>query len=180
MKKELLPLNETICVLTFHRLFEFSDYIVAIETFQLSLCLSWRCCNKLDIIWVSALWCSFSYLECMSNIAHGNLAWKTAVLWPMFNTHAKQWHLYNWCKLVSSAVNVYIYHAAPMSASVLFVCFGFPVHSLSQKCWNQVLSGWCLLFFSTFTESEKRVLQVSPSSALHNHHETSIIIYMLV
>lgn len=35
-KKQLLPLSETICALTFHRLFEFSDYIVAIETLQLS------------------------------------------------------------------------------------------------------------------------------------------------
>lgn len=80
MKKQFLPLNETICALTFHRLFEFSDYIVAIETFKLSLCLSWRCCNKLDIIWVPTLCFSFSYLECTSSIVHGNLAQKTTVL----------------------------------------------------------------------------------------------------
>lgn len=61
MKTQPLPLNETICMLTFHRLFEFSDYIVAIETSQLWLCLSLRCCNKLDIIWVPTLWFRFSF-----------------------------------------------------------------------------------------------------------------------
>lgn len=36
----------------------------------------------------------------------------------------------------SSAVNVHFYHPAPMSAGVLFfcmcVCFGYPVHTLTQ------------------------------------------------
>lgn len=33
-----------------------------------------RCCNKLDIICVHTLWFSLSYLECASDIVHGNLA----------------------------------------------------------------------------------------------------------
>lgn len=81
MKQQLSPLSATICALTFHRLFEFSDYIVAIETLLPSLCLSRGCRNKLDIIWIprpphrSPTLCFTSgYLECTSSAAHGNLA----------------------------------------------------------------------------------------------------------
>lgn len=66
--KKALVLNETTCALTFARLFEYSNYIVAVETFQVLLCSSRRCCNKLDIICVHTLWLGLSYLEHASYI----------------------------------------------------------------------------------------------------------------
>lgn len=69
--KKALDLNETTCALTFARLFEYSDYTVAVETPQ--LWLSSRC-NKLDIICVHTLWFGSSYLGRASDIVRGNLA----------------------------------------------------------------------------------------------------------
>lgn len=129
-----MPLNETICALTFLRLFEFSDYIVAIEIFRLSLCLSWRCCNKLDIIWVPTLGFSFSYLECMSNNVYGNLAPETTAI-----------SFYHTCKTMTSLQLVHA--AASLSVCVITESVGiflwgggFPVH----KCW-EMGEGVCVL-----------------------------------
>lgn len=81
---------------------------------------------------------------------HGNLAQKTAVLWPAFNTHGKQWRL---VVQAGSAVYVDMYHTAPMSAGVLFL-FWF-VHIGLELEKSSPVSLMCLLSFSTFQESEK-------------------------
>lgn len=131
-----------------------------------SLCMSSRCCNKLDIIWVPTLWFSFSYLECMSNIVHGNLAREAAVLRPAFNTHAKQWHLYNWYKLVHGSKCLHLSSSTHVRWVSLFsACFGFPWPKVLT--WSSV-SSTCLLSFTTFMESEEKV-PISP--VLHNSHE---------
>lgn len=159
-----MPLNETICALTFLRLFEFSDYIVAIEIFRLSLCLSWRCCNKLDIIWVPTLGFSFSYLECMSNTVYGNLAPEATAI-----------SFYHTCKTMTS---LQLVHAAP-SLSVCVI-----TQSQWASFWGLFLStsvgkwgrGSWPVYMSVISQhfhgkSKKNVFQVSRSSALHNHHE---------
>lgn len=79
--KKALVLNETTCALTFARLFEYSDYIVAVETFQLWLRSSRRCCNKLDIICVHTLRFGLRYLERASDTALGNLAGRSTRMW---------------------------------------------------------------------------------------------------
>lgn len=85
----------------------------------------------------------------------------------------------------SSAVNVYSYHTGPMSAGVLFLCFGLPVHSLTQSVEIKSCQLNVSVIFQHFHRKwGKKVLQVSLPSALHNTHELSIenrfiIIYTL-
>lgn len=162
-----MPLNETICALTFLRLFEFSDYIVAIEIFRLSLCLSWRCCNKLDIIWVPTLGFSFSYLECMSNNVYGNLAPETTAI-----------SFYHTCKTMTS---LQLVHAAAslsvcvITESVGIFLWGGGFLSTSVGKWGRGCASWPV-YMSVISQHfhgkwKKNVFQVSRSSALHNHHE---------
>lgn len=96
-KRQFLPLNESIWVLTFHRLFEFSDYIAPITTFFFFFSShSWArdVVTKLDIIWVHTLSFGFSYLESMSNAGAWKLGWKKTVA-PRPELHTlKQWHFF--------------------------------------------------------------------------------------
>lgn len=120
--------------------------------FQLLACLSLRCCNKLGIIWVPTLCFSFSFLECTFNVVHGNLAQKTAVLWPAFNTHGKTMASLQMVR-AGSAVSVDMYHTAPRSAGVLFFLVFLSILALNWR--NQVPSAWCLSYLSALSREVK-------------------------
>lgn len=146
--KKALVLNETTCALTFTRLFEYSDYIVAVETLQLWLCS--RCCNKLDIIGVHTLWFSLSYLECASDIVHGNLAGRSDMAaagtdvavgrlhpprpYPFFSLHG--WSLRCWNHLhmsCHSAAEGKAYPHAFKKQNIYFITNALNVVSLMIK-----------------------------------------------
>lgn len=116
--------------------------------------LGLRCCNKLGIIWVPTLCFSFSYLECTFNVVHGNLAQKTPVLWPAFNTHGKTMASLQMVQ-AGSAVSVDMYHTAPRSAGVLFFSSGFSVHIGPELEKSSPVSLMSVLSLGTIQGSEK-------------------------
>lgn len=159
MKQQLSPLSATICALTFHRLFEFSDYIVAIETLLPSLCLSWGCRNKLDIIWTHpppTLGFTSGYLECTSSAAHGNLAPAAIQRHAQRQTHRgeKQWHLYGCCELLQLWMSTRILQHSSQ-----------PVPPRSLACSLSLFFLFLLLWFSVLTPSGL-VLKSSPDSLM--------------
>lgn len=53
----------------------------------------------------------------------------------------------------SSAVNVFIYHTAPMSVGVLFFVFWFCCPQFDSRCWNQA-STKCVCYLSALSRKE--------------------------
>lgn len=172
-KRQLLPLNESIWVLTFHRLFEFSVYIVAITTFFFcwfffsSYSVWARDVTKLDIIWVHTLSFGFSYLETRSNAVEWKLGLKkTAALRPELHT-LKQWHFYCLYELFSFNFSKRLRSSTDTHDSwcPFFLFWSFCPQLDSKVLKSRSGSFMCLLSFSTFRECEggENVLHDSPS-----------------